>query len=122
VLSELWLLKIAMHGQKKRRKRSLDGSLVLEGSTFNWLLISEPQWSTEHGYKGLCISVRTGDKGHRELVIQYPYPTTKSGSPLPLPQRPQFSVTMIEKDIQQAMAAGWVPISRRKTFTYCPTT
>jgi len=29
---------------------------------------------------------------------------------------------MIEKDVQQAMAAGWVPTSRGKTFTYCPTT
>jgi hypothetical protein len=107
-----------MHGQKKRRKRLLQGLITVEGVTFCWQLISEPLWSTEDGYKGLCISVRTEDTGHRDLVLEYPYPTTNSGSPLPLPQRPQFSVKTIEADIRQAMTAGWNPNSRGKTFIH----
>ncbi len=63
-----------MHGQKKRRKRSLDGSIAIDGVRFSWRLLSEPQWTSEHGYKGLCISVRTEDERHRELILEYPFP------------------------------------------------
>jgi hypothetical protein len=107
-----------MHGQKKRRKRTIDGSIEIDGTTLRWWLLSEPQWSTEHRYKGLCIAVRREDGSHRELILEYAYPTNNSGSPLPLPQRPRFSAKTIEADVRQAIAAGWSPISRGKTFIY----
>ena len=75
--------------QKKRRKRSLEGKLSVGDMILNWQLLSEPLWSTDHGYKGLRISVALdGRRAARGLILQYPYPTNEHGSPLPLPQRP----------------------------------
>jgi hypothetical protein len=106
-----------MHGQKKRRKRFMEGSLAVDGFRLNWRLVSEPLLSTAHGYKGLCISVRTEDGAHRELLLEYPFPRKKDGT-LQLPQRPKFSEKTVEADIRKAIAAGWQPDSRGKTFTH----
>lgn len=111
-----------MRGQKKRRKRSLEGILTIDGANFCWQLLSEPQWSTEDGYRGLCISVRSEDGRHRELVLEYPIPNKFTGHPMlqlpQLPQRPKLSEKTIEAGIRQALAAGWDPESRGKTFVY----
>jgi len=108
-----------MHGQKKRRKRSLEGAIVFNELRLSWQLLSEPQWTTEHGYMGLRISVRTEDNAHRELILEYPMPGKRTGNGLrQLPQRPQFSVKTIESGVRQAIAAGWVPESRGKAFVF----
>jgi hypothetical protein len=107
-----------MHGQKKRRKRLLKGMIETCDPKLCWELLSEPQCSTEHGYQGLWISVKAEDEAHRELILAYPYPKTKTGGPRPLPQRPRFSVTTIESDIQNARKAGWNPLSRGRTFVH----
>lgn len=108
-----------MHGQKKRRKRSLDGLTTVDGVRLAWRLLSEPQWTSEHGYKGLCISVQTEDGHHRELILEYPFPKKFNGAGLlQLPQRPKVSVKTIEADIHLAMAAGWEPDSRGKKFIF----
>src|ERR1051326_1481738 len=83
----------------KRRKRSLEGLSGVEGVRVLWRLLREPQWTTEHGFKGLCISVRTEDARHRELVLEYPMPNKQ------IPQRPKFSVKTIDDGIRQAIAA-----------------
>lgn len=111
-----------MHGQKKRRKRSLDGSITVDGVILNWRLLSEPQWTSEHGYKGLCISVRTEDGRHRELILEYPFPKKCGANGLPqppqLPQRPKFSEKTVEAGVRQAMDSGWEPTSRGKKFVF----
>jgi hypothetical protein len=108
-----------MHGQKKRRKRLVDGKIEIGEIVFNWRLVSEPLWSNEHGYKGLCISVQAEGEVGRGLILQYPYPTNKLGSPLPLPQRPKFTVRTIEHDVQLAMKDGREPLSRGKALVFC---
>ena len=107
-----------MHGQKKRRKRTLEGAIDIDGISLGWELISEPLWSSEHGYKGLCIRVWPEIEGQRELIIEHPYPKNKHGSPLPLPQRPKISSKMIEAEIRKALISGWDPASRGKVFIY----
>jgi hypothetical protein len=108
-----------MHGQKKRRKRSMEGLIEVDGINLCWILLSEPQWTTEHGFKGLCISVRTEDQRHRELILEYPFPTKRKPDGLPqIPQRPKFSVKTIEADVRSAMAKGWEPTSRGKAFVF----
>jgi hypothetical protein len=107
-----------MHGQKKRRKRLIKGVIDFEGLNLCWELLSEPQCSTEHGYQGLWISVRMEGERHRELILAYPYPKSKAGKPLSLPQRPRFTEKTIESDIRKAKAAGWNPASRGKTFVH----
>jgi hypothetical protein len=106
-----------MHGQKKRRKRFREGSFDVDGLSLYWRLLSEPQWTTEHGYKGLCISVRTEDGHHRELILEYQFPKKSSSRGAPkLPQRPKFSAKTIEADVRRAIDAGWEPTSRGRSF------
>jgi len=97
-----------MHGQKKRRKRTMEGLLAVDGNKLMWSLLSEPQWSTEGGYIGLRISVQLEDAHHRELILEYPFPKKFTGVGAPqLPQRPKFSVKTIEASVREAIAAGW---------------
>jgi hypothetical protein len=112
-----------MHGQKKRRKRTIDGSLSVDGVALEWKLLSEPQWSNSgDGYIGMCIGVRVMDAARRELVIEYPYPKDKRGLPKPVPQRPEVSQPMVERSVQDAIAAGWDLQSRGKAFVFRPIT
>jgi hypothetical protein len=106
-----------VHGQKRRRKRSSEGRLAIDELAFYWQLLSEPLWSNEHGYKGLCISVSNQAGNCRGLVLEYPYPKI-DGSFAPLPQRPKLNEKMIESDIRQAVLSGWDPKSRGKAFIY----
>jgi hypothetical protein len=102
-----------MHGQKKRRKRTMEGLLAVDGNKLMWSLVSEPQWTREDGYIGLRISVQTEDAHHRELILEYPFPKKVTGVGIPqLPQRPKFSAKTIEVTVRQAIAAGWDPTSR----------
>jgi hypothetical protein len=105
-----------MHGQKKRRERTADGLVEIDGAILCWKLISEPQWTTEHGGKGICFSVQAQDESHRELVLEYPYQQT--GWRPQFPQRPVFSPKTIEADVRRAIAAGWEPSSRGRPFIY----
>jgi hypothetical protein len=108
-----------VHGQKKRRKRSLEGLITVDGIRLAWRLLNEPLWSSEEGYIGLRISVQTEDGRHRELIVEYPFPKKVTGNGLPqLPQRPKLSEKAIETGVRQAMAAGWEPDSRGKTFVF----
>jgi hypothetical protein len=46
-----------MHGQKKRRKRTMGGSIAVDENGLRWSLLSEPQKTRAEGYRGLRISV-----------------------------------------------------------------
>jgi hypothetical protein len=106
-----------MHGQKKRRKRTIEGTASVDGMKLSWELLSEPQYSNSGaGRIGLRIGVRLDGTVTRELIIEYPYPTDKRGLPKPVPQRPQVSESMVEKSIRDALASGWDPHSRGKPF------
>ena len=101
-----------MHGQKKRRKRSISGAADIEGHRLEWALISEPQWTT-HGRKGLCVLVRQAKGAYREMVIEYPFDRSTF-----VPQRPRLTAAIVEADIREAMNHGWDPLSRGRTFTF----
>jgi hypothetical protein len=38
-----------------RGKRFREGLIGVDGKRLFWQLVSEPQWISEHGYRGLCI-------------------------------------------------------------------
>jgi hypothetical protein len=106
-------------GQKRWRKRSLEGLIAVNGVRLLWRLLSEPQQTREHGYKGLCISVIPEGGRNRELILEYPMPDKHTGNGAPqLPERPKFSVKTIEDAVRQAMAAGWNPESRGKSTVF----
>ena len=104
-----------MHGQKKRRKRTLDGFIEIDGAALRWELLSEPQWTSE-GSKGLCFSVKAEGGKHRELLLEYPFEQT--GWRPQLPQRPAISSKLLEIDIRRAITAGWDCASRGKAFVF----
>ena len=105
-----------MHGQKKRRKRSLSGEFEIDGLHLVWELVSEPQWTTD-GPKGLCVSVRLAEGARRELTIEYPYDRATF-----FPQRPKLSAAMVETEARAAMAQGWNPESRGRGVHFRGTT
>ena len=112
-----------MHGQKKYGKRSIEGSVTINGINLIWQLVSEPQvigeGLTDLGLRGLRISVRAESGHNRELVLEYPFPTKRNSVGLPqVPQRPKFSPKTVEADIRKALAAGWDPVSRGKTLIF----
>lgn len=108
-------------GLKKRRKRTIEGAIVIDDVSLLWELTSEPQWSNSgDGYKGLCIAVRVAEDARRELIIEYPYPLGGNGRPLPVPQRPNVTPKGVEASIRQAIDAGWDPSSRGKAFVFHP--
>jgi hypothetical protein len=91
----------------------------LEGVALTWELLSEPQWSNSgDGRIGMRIGVRAAEAARRELVIEYPYPTDRRGLAKPVPQRPEVSQPMVERSVEQALAAGWDPQSRGKAFVF----
>lgn len=113
-------------GLKKRRKRSIEADVEIDHFKLHWRLRSEPQWSTEHGYEGMSITVQRTDGEFRELILQYPIPAGNRrlvggkeyvAGPF-FPQRPKFSPKMVEADIRKAIAAGWEPDSRGKAFVF----
>ena len=107
-----------MHGQKKRRKHPDGQPITVDGFELCWALYSEPQFTTEHGYKGLRVTVRMAEGAHRELMLEYPFPKKKPNGMAHLQDRAKISPLVVEAGIRQAMAAGWNPVSRGKTLTY----
>jgi hypothetical protein len=108
-----------MHGQKKRRKRTLGGLITVEGYKLKWLLLSEPQKSTAHGLIGLRITVCSEDEKHRELLLEYPFPDKHTGNgAFQIPQRPKFSEKAVETGVRRAIESGWDPLSRGKAMIY----
>jgi hypothetical protein len=105
-----------MHGQKKRRKRSISGEFEIDGLHLAWELVSEPQWTTD-GPKGLCVLVRLARGAHRDLTIEYPYDRATF-----LPQRPKLTAAIVEAETRAAMAQGWNPESRGRGVHVMATT
>jgi hypothetical protein len=105
-----------MHGQKKRRKRSISGEFEIDGLHLVWELVSEPQWTTD-GPKGLCVLVRLAEGAHRELTIEYPCDRATF-----FPQRPKLSAAIVETETRSAMAQGWNPESRGRGIYFTATT
>ena len=97
---------------KEGRKRSIGGETEVDGHALQWELVSEPQ-STTDGLKGLCVSVRRAQGAFRELVIEYPYDRLAL-----LPQRPKLTAAIVEGDIREAIAGGWNPDSRGRSFVF----
>ncbi len=102
----------------KRRKRSIDAAITVDGFDLHWRLRSETQYTTDSGYKGMTLSVEMVDGPHRELILEYPLPKKKPTGFTDLAERPKISQQVVEAAIRQAMAAGWNPVSRGKPFVF----
>jgi hypothetical protein len=101
-----------MHGQKKRRKRSMEATVRLEGHDYSWILLSEPQWTTE-GAIGLRVSVRLADAVRRELIVDFPFDPSAF-----VPQRPTVTSSIVVAAIQAAQDDGWDPQSKGRAYHF----
>ncbi len=101
-----------MHGQKKRRKRTLGQTIRLAAEDYSWTLLSEPQWSTE-GALGLRVSVRLAETEWRELIVDFPFDPSAF-----VPQRPKVTSTIVAAAVQAALDDGWDPHSRGRAYHF----
>jgi hypothetical protein len=109
----------------KRKKRAIVGQVTVDGSVLNWSVRSEPQWNTTAGDIGLRLSIVMDDdaktrhgetKTWRELILEYPFEKQQKNVSR-FPDRPKIEPQALIADIRLAMAAGWQPWSRGRTFT-----
>ncbi len=87
------------------------------GQDFNWRVHRQPQWCTADGWKGLAIHVELARNSQRDLILEFPFKITNRRS-TPHRQRPSVSDKQIANAISAAIASGWEPESRGKTFMF----
>jgi|SRR5271170_6461726 len=107
-----------MPNYRKWRKRVIKETVTIDGIALNWELRSEPQFTSEYGHKGLCISVRKAEGVHRELILEYPAQEKKQTGFAHEPEHPKIYPEVVEADIRRAIEAGWRPASRGRVFTF----
>ena len=98
-----------------RPRRSLEGTVSVDGTTFSWRLHREPQWCTADGWRGVAIAVELAKTPGRELILEFPFEVNSHRS-TPHRQRPRLQEKTIEAHIRSAIAQGWHPESRGKPF------
>src|SRR5271170_2755489 len=98
-----------MRGPRKKRKRTISGTVAIDGFDLCWELHSEPQFTSEHGYKGLRISVKLAEGARRELMLEFPFPKRNATELAHYPEPPKVTAGAVEAAIRQAMEAGWNP-------------
>ncbi len=101
----------------KPRKRSAEGTVVIDGNELHWSLLREAHYSSSDGHKGMTFSVRAeGTKTFRELLLEYPFPKRKFR--FAHQEKERIFPQVIEAGIRQAIAAGWNPVSRGRVFAF----
>ncbi|HXC56021.1 MAG TPA: hypothetical protein VNU97_12060 [Rhizomicrobium sp.] len=105
----------------KARKRSADGTFVIDGTELHWSLLREAQYTTSDGYKGMAFTVRAepdagSNRTFRELILEFPFPKRKFR--FAHQEKERISPRAVEAGIRQAMAAGWDPVSRGRVWAY----
>lgn len=97
-------------------KRSLSGSIEVDGRDFQWDLRREPQWCTVDGFQGMLIGVRAADVDGREALLQFPAPSRPAQLRRGYRHRPQVHRGELEQAIKTALSMGWEPEARGKPF------
>ena len=93
----------------------LGGTVDIDGSTYDWELQSEPQLSSDDGWRGMTVSVRQQGMP-REVLLEFPTPKRLLKG---LPKgRPHINDTIASRGVRAALLAGWDPASRGKTMVF----
>ncbi|MBD8638050.1 MULTISPECIES: hypothetical protein [unclassified Sphingomonas] len=94
---------------------STSGTIDVDGTTYDWRLQSEPQWSDDDGWKGMVLSLLEKDC-QREAMLEFPAPKRLLKG---LPRgRLQIDDPTISRGIRAALGAGWEPMSRGKPVVF----
>lgn len=97
-------------------KRSLSGSIEVDGRDYQWDLRREPQWCTVDGFQGMLVGVCAADAGGREALLQFPAPSSRAQVARGYRHRPQVHRSELEAAIKAALSVGWEPDARGKPF------
>lgn len=93
----------------------LSGIIDVDGILYEWELRSEPQWSENHDWKGMTISLQRKHT-QREALLEFPPPKRLIKG---LPRgRLQISDAMVTRGIRAALGAGWEPESRGRPVVF----
>ncbi len=94
--------------------------ITVDGVPYVWSVRRLPQYSPQHGWVGLVITVEPASRPQRVLVIEYPMPP--DWEPLgPMSRRvarPEIKSDDFPNQIRAALDAGWDPAARGKPFNY----
>lgn len=107
----------ARHGNAAgmAKSKSNAGAIAVDGLTYDWQLVREPQWSDDAGWKGMTVSLRRKD-GQREALLEFPPPKRllkglQRG-------RLQLDDATVARGIRAALGAGWEPLSRGRPVVF----
>ena len=96
-------------------KHGRGGTVEVDGSKYDWELLSDPQLSSSEGWQGMRISLRQQDAG-REAVLEFPAPKRVLKG---LPKgRLHINDTIASRGVRAALSAGWDPASRGKPVVF----
>lgn len=95
--------------------RGLGGTVEIDGSKYDWQLLSEPRLSSDEGWRGMTVSLC--EQGMpREAVLEFPTPKRLMKG---LPKgRPHINDAIAARGVRAALLAGWDPASRGKTMIF----
>ena len=95
--------------------RSNAGTVIVDGTTYDWSLEREPQHSDAEGWKGMTLSLFERDT-QREALLEFPAPKRLLKG---LPRgRLQIDDPTVSRGIRAALLAGWEPASRGKPMVF----
>jgi len=95
--------------------RGLGGTVEIDGSKYDWEVLSEPQQSSLDGWKGMTVLLRQHDMP-REAILEFPTPKRLLRG---LPKgRSHINDTIASRGVRAALLAGWEPASRGKAVTF----
>lgn len=95
--------------------RSGTSIVDVDGTTYEWQLQREPQWSDLDGWKGMLVALLEKDQ-QRGALLEFPPPKRllkglQRG-------RLQISDALVTRGIRAALSAGWEPSSRGKPMVF----
>ena len=91
------------------------GTIEIDGSKYDWELLSEPQLSSSDGWKGMTVSLRQRDMP-RAAVLEFPPPKRLMRG---LPKgRLHINDAIASRGVRAALSAGWDPSSRGKPVVF----
>ncbi|MGH6873169.1 MAG: hypothetical protein ACREHE_16865 [Rhizomicrobium sp.] len=101
-----------------RRAKQPPATITIDGFELVWTPVRETQWRSENDYQGVTVSVRLKDAVRKELLIKYPFLGTKANGKWHLPEKLKITPEIVAAGIRAAIAAGYDPESRGKTFHF----
>lgn len=97
------------------KSQPTDGTVIVDGASYDWHLQREPHQSDDEGWKGMTIALLQCD-APRAAWVQFPPPKRLLRG---LPRgRLQLDNATISRCVRAALAAGWEPTSRGKPVMF----